>query len=373
MPLLDTLWTSLARPVLFMMDPEGVHEATMDAFARSAAIEPFRLTIASQCRVEDPRLACERFGIRFPAPLGLAAGFDKNARWFDALHALGFGFIEVGTLTGHGQPGNAQPRLFRLPGDQALINRLGFNNRGSADAAASLAAAEHIRPVLGINIGKSKIVPNEDAAADYLASFDRLAPFAAYVAINVSSPNTQGLRDLQHRDALAGLLGALAARNRSWAAERDRDPVPLLVKLAPDLSEEQHVDAVELVEELGIDGIIATNTTIAREPLSAPAEDIARIGMGGLSGRPLTQKSRAFVHRTYEISGGRVPIVGVGGVFDGDDAYEMLRAGASLVQAYTGFVYGGPLMPRRVHERLLERMQADGATSIDEVVGAAHR
>lgn len=366
------IWRTLVRPLLFRFDPEGIHERTMGWFAALMQIGMLRAIVARWLRPRDPRLRSERFGVSFPAPVGLAAGFDKNARWFDALDALGFGFVEVGTLTGQAQTGNPKPRIFRLPADQALINRLGFNNGGSEAAAAALDGAR-IRPVLGINIGKSKVVPNDEALDDYLASFDRLAPYARYVTVNVSSPNTPGLRELQNRDALEALLGGIAARNRQWAQAEGREPVPLLVKLAPDLSDEQLADAVALVEELGIDGIIATNTTNAREPLSTPEGEVEGIGAGGLSGRPLTERSRAFVARIYELSGGRVPIIGVGGIMTGDDAWEMLRAGASLVQVYTGFVYGGPTSIAAMHRRLSERMDEAGVNQLDEVVGAAHR
>lgn len=366
------IWRSIVRPILFRFDPERIHERTMGWFSALLAIGLLRALVARWLRPRDPRLQTERFGVQFPGPVGLAAGFDKNARWFNALHALGFGFVEVGTLTGLAQPGNPTPRIFRLPADRALINRLGFNNGGSAAAAAALEGAS-IDPVLGINIGKSKLVPNEEALDDYLASFDRLVRFARYVTVNVSSPNTPGLRELQNRDALAHLLGGIAERNRRWASETNRAPVPLLVKLAPDLPDEQLVDAVALVEELGIDGIIATNTTNQREPLTTPNDVVEAIGAGGLSGQPLTERSRSFVARIYQLSGGRVPIIGVGGIMNGDDAWEMIRAGASLVQVYTGFVYGGPTSIAAMHRRLSERLTASGASSLDEIVGAAHR
>lgn len=366
------LWRTFIRPILFRFDPEWVHERTMHLFAWLLRLGVLRALVTRWYRVDAPALRCERFGIRFEGPVGLAAGFDKNAAWYDALDALGFGFIEVGTLTGHAQPGNPTPRLFRLPADRALINRLGFNNHGSEAAAQALTGAT-IRPVLGINIGKSKVVPNEEALDDYLLSFERLVPFARYITVNVSSPNTPGLRELQHRDALEHLLGGIQTRNRAWAAEQGRAPVPVLVKLAPDLEDEALVEAVELVEQLGIDGIIATNTTNSREGLRTPAATVEAIGAGGLSGQPLTERSRSFVARIYALSGGRVPIVGVGGVMNGDDAWEMLRAGASLVQLYTGFVYGGPGIVAAMHRRIAERLTERGLDRVDAIVGEAHR
>ena len=366
------LWRTLIRPLLFRLDPEGVHERTMHWFSWLLGFRLLRALVAKRFQVRAPALRSERFGIVFDGPVGLAAGFDKNAAWYDALDALGFGFIEVGTLTGHPQPGNPTPRLFRLPADRALINRLGFNNHGSEAAARALHGAT-IRPVLGINIGKSKIVANEDALEDYLLSFERLVPYARYITINVSSPNTPGLRELQHRDALEHLLAGIQTRNHEWAAAAGRAPVPVLVKLAPDLEHDALAEAVELVEQLGIDGIIATNTTNARDGLSTPADAVEQIGAGGLSGQPLTQRSRAFVAEIYRLSGGRVPIIGVGGIMDGDDAWEMLRAGASLVQLYTGFVYGGPGVVAAMHRRIAARLAERGLTSIDDIVGDAHR
>jgi dihydroorotate dehydrogenase len=322
-------------------------------------------------RVRAPQLETSVAGVDFESPVGLAAGFDKNALWFNALSSLGFGFVEVGTLTGHAQSGNPKPRVFRLPKDSALINRLGFNNRGSEAAAAALDGAE-IEPTLGINIGKSKITPNEEAISDYLLSLERLYDYADYFAINVSSPNTQGLRDLQAADPLRKLLGGLIERNKELAAERGSEKKPVFVKIAPDMDAAARDEIVDLAIELGLDGIIATNTTIERDPLTTDADRVEAIGNGGLSGKPLTDRSRAFVSTLYMRAAGRLPIIGVGGIMNGDDAYEMLRAGASLVQVYTGFVYGGPGFITQIHRKILERMRADGHATIADVVGSSH-
>jgi dihydroorotate dehydrogenase len=359
-------WTHLIRPLLFSFDPEHVHEFSMGTYAGLSAPGAVRSLERRVFSVDDPRLAQTVAGVRFAQPLGLAAGFDKNARWFNALAALGFGSIEVGTVTAHAQSGNDKPRLFRLPQDQALLNRLGFNNEGSAAVAARLAGVTP-QTVLGINIGKSKITPNDEALADYLTSFERLARFAAYLTVNVSSPNTAGLRDLQAIAPLRELLGGLQARNQSLAAEQGRSPLPIFVKIAPDLTDADIDAIVELVGEVGIAGIIATNTTISRDGLRTPADAVQALGAGGVSGGPLTQRSRAFVARLYQRSEGRFPIIGVGGIMTGDDAWAMIRAGATLLQTYTGFIYGGPGFASSVHRRLLTHLDVQGGSLSDHV------
>jgi dihydroorotate dehydrogenase len=335
------------------------------------SVEPLRRLTERTCSVLDPRLRTSCFGIDFPSPVGLAAGFDKNAEWFDALAALGFGFIEVGTLTGQAQPGNPKPRLFRLPADGALLNRLGFNNKGSAAAAQALARRRRIRPILGINIGKSKVVPNEEAVGDYLASFERLFAFGRYFVVNVSSPNTPGLRELQERGPLTALLRAITERNRALAAQHGVAEKPILLKIAPDLNEHQLSAIVEITEEVPIAGIVATNTTLSREGLVTPAAEVERLGAGGISGNPLTRRSRAVVAELSRRLRGRLPIVGVGGVMSGEDAWQMIRHGASLVQVYTGFVYGGPGFVRGALGHLVRRLDEGGHASIAEVVGVA--
>ena len=361
----------LVRALLFRLDAELAHHVTMNVFAAAMVLAP----VAAVCRglfgARDPRLRCRVAGLELPGPIGLGAGFDKEARWFNALDALGFGFVEVGTLTAHGQDGNPKPRVFRLPADRALINRMGFNNGGSAEAAARLAGAR-IRPVLGVNIGKSKVTPNEDALGDYAVSLDRLYPFAAYVTVNVSSPNTAGLRDLQEAAALRSLLGGLLARRDALAAAAGEAPKPLFVKIAPDLDDDARDAVVDLAVELRLDGIIATNTTLSRAGLATPGHAVESIGAGGLSGAPLTPRSRAFVAALYRRAAGRLPIIGVGGVMCADDAWEMIRAGASAVQVYTGFVYGGPGFVATLNRGIAARLAERGVT-LDAVVGEATR
>ena len=304
----------------------------------------------------DPALRVRALGLELPSPLGLAAGFDKEAAHVDALTALGFGFVEIGTITALAQPGNPRPRMFRLPADRALVNRMGFNNAGAQVAAARLARARDPGVVVGVNIGRSKLA--QDAAADYRASAAALGAHADYLVINVSSPNTPGLRDLQ---AVAQLEPVIAATRAGLAdAGLDR-PVPLLVKIAPDLADED-VDAVaDLALRAGLDGLIATNTTISREGLRSDGEAVAAAGAGGLSGAPLADRSLAVLRRLRARVGDELVLVSVGGVESAEDVAERLAAGATLVQAYTAFVYGGPLWPRRVQRGLARRLRASGS------------
>jgi dihydroorotate dehydrogenase len=314
----------------------------------------------------DPVLRVPALGLEFPGPLGLAAGFDKDARATNGLGALGFGFVEVGTVTARAQPGNPRPRLFRLPADRALVNRMGFNNDGAAAAAARLRR----RPrgagaprglwdgtVVGVNIGKTRAVPEAEAAADYAASARAVADVADYVVVNVSSPNTPGLRDLQAADRLRPVLAAVRSALDA-AAGPDGRRVPLLVKIAPDLAE-QDVDAVaDLAVELGLDGVIATNTTVSRDGLASSAAEVAAAGAGGLSGPPLRGRSLAVLRRLRERAGDRLVLIAAGGIETPDDAWERLAAGATLVQAYTAFIYEGPMWPRRMHAGLARRIRA---------------
>jgi dihydroorotate dehydrogenase len=311
----------------------------------------------------DPVLRVHALGLDFPGPLGLAAGFDKDARATAGLGALGFGFVEVGTLTARAQPGNPRPRMFRLPADRALINRMGFNNDGAAAAAARLRRRPRgpgAGPVVGVNIGKTRAVPEQEAAADYAASARAVADVADYVVVNVSSPNTPGLRDLQAADRLRPVLvavrEALDAATGPVAAGSRR--IPLLVKIAPDLAGPD-VDAVaDLAVELGLDGIIATNTTVSRDGLASSAAEVTAAGAGGLSGPPLRAPALAVLRRLHERAGDRLVLIAAGGIETPDDAWERLTAGATLVQAYTGFIYGGPLWPRRMHAGLARRAGA---------------
>lgn len=360
----------LLRPALFNLPAERAHHIAVGALNSALAAAPARDAARALYGVRDPRLEVERFGIRFANPVGLAAGFDKSAESFNALGALGFGHVEVGTVTALAQPGNPQPRLFRLPEDGALLNRMGFNNPGAEAVAARLAGAR-VEPVLGINIGKSKAAALEDATEDYLRSFDLLEPFARYVAVNVSSPNTPGLRALQDAGPLRELLRALRARGQERA--RGGTAKPILLKIAPDLTDAQVDEVTGIAMDEGIAGIIATNTTISRDGLRTPAARVEALGAGGVSGAPVRARARAVVARIYHRTGGRLPIIGVGGVFDAVDAWKMILAGASLVQVWTGFIYRGPAIARDINRGLVEYMRRDGIRSLDEAVGLAHR
>lgn len=335
----------LARRAAFAFDAERIHRFSMTALRAWSSVCNVDIDSADVAR--DPRLHTRAFGLTFANPIGLAAGFDKDAECLPAWQALGFGFVEVGTVTRHPQPGNDTPRLFRLPNDQALLNRLGFNNHGAVACAAALASWRHrgkIKVPVGVNLGKSKITPAQDAAADYAFSFTATADVADYLVVNVSSPNTPGLRDLQQVDALAAILDALQNLNVARAQKK-----PLLVKVAPDLADGDAVDVARLCVARGIDGLIVSNTTIRRDGLRGPVP----AGSGGVSGLPVRERSTALLRLLHNEVGSKLVFVGVGGIFDGDSAAEKLAAGATLVQAYTGFVYGGPGFARRTARGLL--------------------
>lgn len=362
----------LLRPLLFTMDPEQAHHLAVGALNAGLATRGARSLSRQALEVRDPVLESEAFGIRFPNPVGLAAGFDKSGESFNALGALGFGFVEIGTVTALAQPGNPRPRLFRLPADRALLNRMGFNNPG-AEAVAARLRGTPIEPVLGINLGKSKATPLEEATGDYLRSLELLEPFARYLVVNVSSPNTPGLRALQDAAPLRELLSTLQARLRETAAARGAAPKPLLLKIAPDLSDAQVEEAVGIAVEEGVAGIVATNTTVSRTGLRTPAAEVEAMGAGGISGGPVHRRAVEVVGRVWRTTGGRMPVVGAGGVFSAADAWEMVRAGASLVQLYTGFVYGGPAVVRDLNLGLAVLLRRAGARSLAEAVGSAHR
>ncbi len=319
----------------------------------------------------DPAARVDALGLSFPTPVGLAAGFDKDADAFEALGALGFGFVEVGTVTGLAQPGNPRPRLFRLKSDRALVNRMGFNNAG-ADAVAAALAQRRRRPgesVLGINVGKSKVVALDDAIADYELSVRALAPFADYLVVNVSSPNTPSLRDLQTTEQLKPLL--LCVQNAAREAAGRRRPPAILVKIAPDLTDAQ-VDAVaDLALEIDLDGIVAVNTTTSREHLRSSAAEIEQAGEGGLSGAPLKQRATTVLERLYRRVGGNLVLVSVGGIEDADDAWKRICAGATLVQLYTALVYGGPSLPALLASGVAARARAAGYSRVQDAVGSA--
>jgi len=360
------LYRLVLRPLLYAMAPETAHHLTMRLMRWLAASPLCCAVLRGLCAVRDPRLEIEAFGRRLDNPIGLAAGLDKNAEAYEAFSALGFGHVEVGTLTGEAQPGNPMPRLFRLPRDRALINRMGFNNRGSADAAARIARAGTRHATLGINIGKTKLVEPERATEDYVLSAERLGPLADYMVVNVSSPNTPGLRDLQAVSQLRPLLLRIQQQLAALGLPRS---MPLLVKIAPDLADEDLDAVADLALELGLAGIIATNTTIGRSPLSTDAQTVEACGAGGLSGAPLKQRSLDVLRRLRARVGDRLMLVSVGGIENADDAWARIRAGASLVQIYTALIYEGPGLVRRIAKGLAGHLQRAGLGSVREAVG----
>jgi dihydroorotate dehydrogenase len=338
------------------------------ALIRAAAAVPGASSLLRRLLVPaEPVLRVHAFGRDLPGPLGLAAGFDKDAVGPDALGALGLDFVEVGTVTAQAQGGNPRPRLFRLPADKALVNRLGFNNQGAAAMAVRL-RSRRIRSrnlLVGVNIGKTRVVPESESATDYAASARLLAPVADYLVLNVSSPNTPGLRSLQAVDRLRPLIAAVRNATQSVPGR----PVPLLVKIAPDLADDD-VDAIaDLAVELGLDGIVATNTTVSRDHLASSPAEVAAAGAGGLSGAPLKSRALHVLQRLRARVGDRLVLVASGGIETPEDAWERIEAGATLVQAYTGFIYGGPLWPRRIHRGLARRARDAGLTSIQQAVG----
>jgi dihydroorotate dehydrogenase len=356
----EAMYQFLYRVVLRRVPAEAAHRAAFGLIRVFGLVPGVARVFRRWLGPRDPVLRVRALGLDFPGPLGLAAGFDKDARAMRGLGALGFGFVEVGTVTARAQPGNDRPRMFRLTADRALVNRMGFNNAGAAAAAARLRRRGG-GVIVGVNIGKTKVVAEDEAAADYAASARTVAGVADYVVVNVSSPNTPGLRDLQAAGRLRPVL--VAVREALDAAVPGRR-VPLLVKIAPDLADTD-VDAIaDLALELGLDGIIATNTTISRAGLASPASEVAAAGAGGLSGPPLRDRALAVLVRLRARTGDRLVLIAAGGIETPDDAWARLQAGATLVQAYTGFIYGGPLWPLRVHAGLARRARADGATSM---------
>jgi dihydroorotate dehydrogenase len=362
------IYRSLLRPILFRLHPETIHELALHSLRFFLGSRTARKFIGGRTTL-SPFGKLERLGLTFANPVGLAAGFDKNGTAAQALAALGFGFIEVGSVTSHPQPGNPRPRLFRLLRDRALINRAGFNNCGAAQLA------EHIRRhrpecVLGVNIGKSRRIAIEDAIPDYLESFAAVYDVADYIAINVSSPNTPKLRELQRPGKLAELLKSLQQRNDELA-RRSSLPQrkPLLLKIAPDLSEAEIESIVDVATRLQIAGLIATNTTVSRADLQTSPAEVEAYGEGGLSGAPLRHRSDEVISLIYRLTRGELPIIGVGGVFTAEDAWDKICAGASLIQLYTGFIYEGPGVARRINEGLAEILKREGFSSLDEAVG----
>ena len=383
-----SLYRKIIRPLLFNFSPETAHEFGIEAL-KIGLNSKFAQNYAAERFAGESFGEISRFGLKFKNPLGIAAGFDKNGVVVNQLAALGFGFVEVGTVTFNPQKGNEKPRLFRLPEDEALINRLGFNNEGTEKVVERLS---EIQPncVLGVNIGKNKNVPNEEATENYLRSFDLAREVADYIAVNVSSPNTPNLRELQKAENLEELLGALQKRNRTAVvptavsdasrfrvrnfsdenAGRIRDGkqeacgTPLLVKIAPDLMENEIEAIVDIALRLNLAGIIATNTTISRSNLKTNINEI-----GGLSGKPVREKSNEVISKIYKYSKGKLPIIGVGGIFTAEDAFEKIASGACLIQAYTGFVYEGLTFARDINAGLSEILTKNGFKNMDEAIG----
>ena len=342
------------RPLLFRLPAETTHTAA-SRLLEAVQNTPFERILARRYVLDDPRLAVEAFDCTFPNPVGVAAGFDKNGRIPHVLGSLGFGHVEIGGVTAEPQPGNPRPRLFRLPTDDGLINRMGFNNEGADRVAVRLSELGAPNVPMGVNIGKSKATPLADAAEDYAYTYEQLAPFGDFFVVNVSSPNTPGLRSLQDRGPLEDIIAAL----------QDRGASPLLVKLSPDLNQTGVAEAVSLAEDRDLDGIIATNTTTARPDSLA---DPHRTEEGGLSGKPIERRATEVVRFVAQRTD--LPVVGVGGVFTAADAYRKIRAGASLVQLYTGLVYRGPSIAREINQGLLALCERDGFDRVADAVGA---
>lgn len=354
----DGVVYGLMRRLFFLVPPERIHTLVFALLRGATALAPARRLLQRLLGPRDPALASTVFGVRFPAPLGLAAGFDKDGKGLQTWGALGFGYAEVGTVTASPQPGNPAPRMFRLPADRALLNRMGFNNLGAGALAVQLARHQPDVPI-GVNIGKTKTTPAAGAVDDYRASARLVGPLASYLVVNVSSPNTPGLRDLQAVESLRPILSAVLA-------ETSR---PVLVKIAPDLSDADLDDVADLAVELGLAGIVATNTTVSRDGLQTPGADA--LGPGGISGPPVARRAVEVLRRLHARVGDRLVLISVGGIETADDAWERITAGASLLQGYTGFVYGGGLWPKRIHDGIAHRLRDGGFASLGDAVGSA--
>lgn len=350
-----SMYTTL-RSFLFRFDPERVHYFSMNGLKMICRLPFGKKLLSNAFCPTDQQLATNFLGIRFPNPVGLGAGFDKNASYLNELEALGFGFVEIGTVTPLAQNGNDRPRLFRLPKDKALINRMGFNNEGLEAITQRLIQwqkkvthqAGTRRLVIGGNIGKNKITPNENAWSDYVTCFKGLHPYVDYFVVNVSSPNTPGLRELQEKESLRTILTRLQQENALFPVKK-----PILLKIAPDLTLEQIDDVIDLAMEIKLDGLVASNTTISRENLQTNPATVEAIGAGGLSGLPVRERSTAIVQYIHQQTNGQIPIIASGGIFTGDHAKEKLNAGATLVQVWTGFIYEGPAIVKRICKNLL--------------------
>ncbi|MDP5274559.1 quinone-dependent dihydroorotate dehydrogenase [Chengkuizengella axinellae] len=364
------LYQKIVKPVFFKMDPEKAHHVTMDGMRMANKI-PGALSILNALYgvPEKEELSQRLWNIKFSNPVGLAAGLDKNAIAVQGFSSIGFGFMEVGTVTPKAQPGNEQPRLFRLPQDEALINRMGFNNEGADSMAHHLQKVYTKKVPIAVNIGKNKITPNEDAVRDYQACIKRLYTYGDFFVVNISSPNTPNLRELQHGDELNQLLQAVMDEMKAQHEKYGKDSKPVLVKIAPDLSDQELEMTIKSIVNHHISGVIATNTTVSREGLSHPHAKET----GGLSGKNLLHPSTEIIRKIYKISEGKIPIIGSGGIFTAEDAYEKIRAGASLVEIYTSLIYKGPSVVREINAGLLNLLKRDGYKHISEAVGAEHK
>ncbi|BBX87396.1 quinone-dependent dihydroorotate dehydrogenase [Mycolicibacterium aubagnense] len=346
------------RWVFFRVSPERIHTWVFALLRVATGLGVSRRLLAKWLAPSDPVLETTVFGVTFPGPVGLAAGFDKNGSGINAWGPMGFGYAEVGTVTAQAQPGNPAPRLFRLPEDRALLNRMGFNNHGAGELAIKLTRSQSTVPI-GVNIGKTKVTPPERAVDDYAESARLCGPLADFVVVNVSSPNTPGLRDLQAVASLRPILAAVRAETTK----------PVLVKIAPDLSDDDVDEIADLAVELGLAGIVATNTTISREGLLTPGVD--ELGPGGVSGPPVAARSLEVLRRLHKRVGGQLVLISVGGIETADDAWERITAGASLVQGYTGFIYSGGLWAKHIHDGVAARLKAGGFASLADAVGSA--
>ncbi|MCX8561141.1 quinone-dependent dihydroorotate dehydrogenase [Mycolicibacterium mucogenicum] len=345
------------RWVMFRVPPERIHTWVFALLRVATGLSVSRRLLGKWLAPSDPVLQTTVFGVTFPGPVGLAAGFDKNGSGINAWGPLGFGYAEVGTVTAQAQPGNPAPRLFRLPADRALLNRMGFNNHGAGELAVRLTRSQSTVPI-GVNIGKTKVTPPERAVDDYAESARLCGPLADFVVVNVSSPNTPGLRDLQAVASLRPILAAVRAETTK----------PVLVKIAPDLSDDDVDEIADLAVELGLAGIVATNTTISRDGLLTPG--VAELGAGGVSGAPVAARSLEILRRLHKRVGDQLVLISVGGIETADDAWERILAGASLVQGYTGFIYGGGLWAKHIHDGVAAKLKAGGFTSLADAVGS---
>jgi len=361
------LYQKIMKPYLFRKDPEDAHHQTIGLMRRMGKGAVSRGLLRTMFSVPQlPELHQQLWDLDFISPVGLAAGLDKNGEATEGFSSIGFGFIEIGTLTPRPQDGNERPRLFRLLPDQALINRMGFNNCGVEEAARHLSKVSY-RPIpIGINIGKNKVTPNEEAVTDYRKCIKQLYPYADYFVVNISSPNTPGLRNLQHGEELKALLYGVNEEMAQQSQLTNLPQKPILIKLAPDVTPEELEGMIRSIQSAHISGIIATNTTLDREGL----QDRHKQETGGLSGRPLTQRATQCIRHIYQLTEGKLPIIGVGGIFNGQDAYDKICAGASLVQVYTGFIYQGPELLKQIQQELTQLLKQDGYQHLSEAIGS---